>query len=90
MDSCRTIGISRSLVTDMTKQPDEIVLVLNPYEAGVVASLVRVAIRKRERSLQAGSRQFGDQWDPTRVQARLDLLTGLYERLGRDPNRISR
>lgn len=74
----------------MSDNDDVMVVALTGHERGVLASLIRVAIRKRERALVDGAARFGNDWDPTRTQARLNLLTGLYGRLGGDPDRISR
>jgi hypothetical protein len=77
--------------TDALDDPSDhsVLIVLTRSERDVLASLVRGAIRKRDRAMRRGQVAFGDAWDPTRVQVRLDLLISLYARLGKDPDRIT-
>jgi hypothetical protein len=62
---------------------------LTTAEKGVLAGLVRVQIRKVERNKRGAARLFGDEYDPTQHEEKLELLEGAYRRLGGDPARIT-
>lgn len=62
---------------------------LTDNEAGMLAGLVRVQIRKVERNKTGARKLFGDEYDPARHDDRLELLEGMYRKLGGDPERLS-
>ena len=62
---------------------------LSAAEKGVLAGLVRVQIRKVERNKRGAAKLFGDEYDPTQHDAKLELLEGAYRHLGGDPTRIT-
>lgn len=58
-------------------------------EAGVVAGLIRGAIRKLERNAASSRTKYGDEYDSSAHDSRRAILRSAYEALGRDPDGIS-
>jgi len=63
--------------------------VLPDAEKGVLAGLVRVQIRKVTRNKRGAKKLFGDEYDPSKHDAKLALLESAYRGLGGDPERIT-
>ena len=62
---------------------------LSEDEQGLLAGLVRVAIRKTEKNRVGASKLFGDEYDPTKHEKRIAFLEGIYRKLGKDPKGIT-
>ncbi len=62
---------------------------LSEDEQGLLAGLVRVAIRKTEKNQVGAHKLFGDEYDPTRHTKRIAFLEGIYRKLGKDPKGIT-
>jgi hypothetical protein len=62
---------------------------LTEAEAGLIAAMVRSAIRKAEKNQRNGEAKFGKDWDPTGGEARIALLEGLYRKVGKTPGSIT-
>lgn len=59
------------------------------HEEGVMAGLVRDALRKVERNRASAQRKWGADYDPTAHDQRDALLRSAYAKLGGDPDRIT-
>lgn len=62
---------------------------LSTGERGVLAGLIRMAIRKSERSSMRQRAVYGHEYDPTRHEDKVALLEGVYRKLGGDPSQIT-
>ena len=62
---------------------------LDDSERGVVAGLLRSAIRKLERNMVASRNKWGDEYDSAANLARLALLESSYSKLHGDPAQIA-
>jgi hypothetical protein len=61
---------------------------LTPQECAIMLGLVREGVRKARRSRSRGARRWGEVYDSAAIDRRIEILQGLYTRLGGDPKRI--
>lgn len=58
-------------------------------EIGVMAGLVRAAIRKGDSGRAHQIQKYGEKADLTAINGRLELLESIYRKLGKDPRNIA-
>lgn len=61
---------------------------LSPADRTYLRRLVRAELRKTLRSHERLKGKFGEAYNPSSVQARQDRLSGLYRKLGGNPDRV--
>lgn len=62
---------------------------LTPQECAIMLGLVREGVRKARRSRSRGMRRWGEAYDQGTIDRRIEILQGLYTRLGGDPKQIT-
>jgi hypothetical protein len=62
---------------------------LTPQECAIMLGLVREGVRKAHRSRARGLRRWGEAYDQSSIDRRIEILQNVYVRLGGDARRIS-
>lgn len=62
---------------------------LTAQEIAVTLGLTRDGLRKARRNKDRGRRRWGDQYDSSAMDRRIETLESIYVKLGGDPRRIN-